>query len=142
MTVDGVGYIPGGGVPAAPRPARRPETGPAPGVGRGPGGPGTPGAFGNVLDEVLRQERAGALRFSAHAERRLAQRRIRLGDEQQRRLEEGVARAEAKGAKEAVVMVDRLAFVVSVKNRTVITVADEVQLRESVFTNIDSVVFA
>ncbi|MBE3598020.1 MAG: hypothetical protein IMX02_04205 [Limnochordaceae bacterium] len=71
----------------------------------------------------------------------MAERRIALTPERRERLEEGVARAEAKGAREAVVMVDRLAFVVSVKNRTVITVVDEPQLKENVFTNIDSVVF-
>ncbi|MEW6047022.1 MAG: TIGR02530 family flagellar biosynthesis protein [Bacillota bacterium] len=101
---------------------------------------GRQASFGQVLDEVLAEEQA--LRFSGHARRRLAERRIDLSDAARRRLVEAVDRAQAKGAREAVVMLDRLAFVVSVKNRTVITVADEAQLKENVFTNIDSVVFA
>ena len=59
-----------------------------------------------------------------------------------RRLGEAVRRAEAKGAREAVVVLDGAAFVVSVRNRTVITVVDSSRWKESVFTQIDSVVFA
>ena len=39
-------------------------------------------------------------------------------------------------------MVDDLALVVSVKNRTVITVTDRDGLRDNVFTNIDGAVFS
>ena len=52
----------------------------------------------------------------------------------------GVDRAAAKGAKESLVMIDDVALVVSVKNRTVITAVDKAQLKENVFTNIDSAV--
>lgn len=115
--------------PAPSAPAPRPSHG---------GGQG--GSFSQVLSEVLAGQEG--LRFSAHARRRLEDRRIQLTDEAHRRLVGAVERARAKGAREAVVMLDRLAFVVSVKNRTVITVVDESQLKENVFTNIDSVVFA
>ena len=39
-------------------------------------------------------------------------------------------------------MVDDLALVVSVKNRTVIAVTDRDRLRDNVFTNIDGAVFS
>lgn len=96
--------------------------------------------FQSVLDQV-RVESAG-LRLSAHARSRLAQRRIPLTEGHVQRLEDAVRRAASKGAREAVIMLDELAFVVSVKNRTVITVVDGPHLKENVFTNIDSVVFA
>lgn len=118
--------------PTAPTPAG-PKPSPA-------GRSGAGASFGRVLEQVLTEQEA--LRFSAHARRRLEERRIALGEEAQRRLTAAVERARAKGAREAVVMLDRLAFVVSVRNRTVITVVDEAQLKENVFTNIDSVVFA
>src|SRR5947199_173471 len=51
-----------------------------------------------------------------------------------------VQRAAAKGARESVVLVDGTAFVVSVRNRTVITAVDAQHMREHVFTNIDSAV--
>jgi flagellar operon protein len=53
-----------------------------------------------------------------------------------------VVRAQAKGARDAVVFVDGTAFVVSVSNKTVITAVDPEHMREHVFTNIDSAVIA
>ncbi len=58
------------------------------------------------------------------------------------RLQAGVDRAAAKGARDSVVFVDGTAFVVSVPNRTVITAVDSEHMREHVFTNIDSAVIA
>ena len=58
------------------------------------------------------------------------------------RLQRGVELAAGKGAREAVVMVDNSAFVVSVANRTVITAIASAQMRDHVFTNIDSAVVA
>ena len=51
-----------------------------------------------------------------------------------------VDRAAAKGARESLVLVDDTAFVVSVRNRTVITAVDRARMRDQVFTNIDSAV--
>ena len=48
----------------------------------------------------------------------------------------------AKGSRDAVVLLDGSAFVVSVKNKTVITAVDAQSMREHVFTNIDSAVIA
>ena len=49
-------------------------------------------------------------------------------------------RAEQKGSKDSLVLLDDLAFVVSVKNKTVVTAVDSNRAKENVFTNIDSVV--
>lgn len=45
-----------------------------------------------------------------------------------------------KGSKESLVLMDRLALVVGVPNRTVITVMEPHEQVNTVFTNIDSVV--
>jgi flagellar operon protein len=57
-----------------------------------------------------------------------------------KQLQEAVGRARAKGARESLVLMGELALVVSVKNNTVITAVDGANLRENVFTNIDSAV--
>ena len=44
----------------------------------------------------------------------------------------------AKGARESLIYMNDLAFVVSVKNRTVITAMDGPSAKENIFTNIDS----
>lgn len=99
--------------------------------------------FDRLLADRIREARgAQGLRWSAHAVQRLAQRHIAVTPEVQRRLEGAVDRLAAKGGRESLVMVDRMAFVVSVTNRTVITAVDPAGMRDQVFTNIDSAVLS
>ena len=55
-------------------------------------------------------------------------------------LKDAVNKVEAKGAKESLILMDQMALVVSVKNRTVITAVDSNSMKDNVFTNIDSAV--
>jgi flagellar operon protein len=119
--------VPPGLAPAAPAPASsqattRPLTGPS-------------------FQEIFRQQ-AGRLQFSQHALQRIERRGIDLSDGTLQRLEAGAARAASKGSRDSVVFVDGTAFVVSVRNKTVITAVDREHMREHVFTNIDSAVIA
>ncbi len=91
------------------------------------------------FDRVLR-ERLSGLKFSAHAEERLKRRNIALAPGELERLKGAVDRAAAKGCCDSLVLMDDKAFVVSVKNRTVITAVDGQSVKEGVFTNIDSAV--
>ncbi|MFW5697500.1 MAG: TIGR02530 family flagellar biosynthesis protein [Fimbriimonadaceae bacterium] len=83
---------------------------------------------------------ADRLKISGHAKTRLASRNIELSPQDWERVMDGVDRAASKGARESLVMIDDSALVVSVKNRTVITAVDQSQLKQNVFTNIDSAV--
>lgn len=103
--------------------------------------PATPPVGGPAFGEVLAQRTAG-VEFSGHALQRIERRNIDIGPQTLLRLQEGVARAEAKGARSSVVLVDGTAFVVSVQNKTVITAVDPAHMRDHVFTNIDSAVIA
>lgn len=100
--------------------------------------PGQSTSFDQILNQKL--NRNNPLKFSAHAEKRLAMSGIKLSDTQLNLLEEAVNKAEAKGGRESLVVMNDLAFVVSVRNRTVITAIDSDRLKENVFTNIDSAV--
>ncbi|MCK4546016.1 MAG: flagellar protein [Candidatus Eisenbacteria sp.] len=118
------------------------------GIGRvGPAGTG-PGAG-------VRSERKGAeefktawrdacekqrLKFSRHAMERLETRNVSLQQIDLERLGSAVARAGEKGARESLVLLDEMAFVVSVRNRTVITAMQTG--KDGVFTSIDSAVIA
>jgi flagellar operon protein len=112
---------------------------------------------GKTFDEILRTkvgENIGtaapeqgaaspiSVKWSAHAAARLRQRGISLTDTQLARLETAVDKAATKGSRDALVMMDDTAMVVSVKNRTVITALSTDQARDNVFTNIDSAVIA
>lgn len=112
---------------------------------------GTTGAgFRDLLQTELKRNSAtsatSGLKFSAHAQQRLASRQINLGRDAMQRLDQAVARAAEKGAKDALMLMpggnrgEDLAFVVSVTNRTVITAMDGEHITENVFTNIDSAV--
>lgn len=93
--------------------------------------------------EVLKSKQAEAdteLKFSKHAASRLADRRIDLTQEQIKRLEDGTRKASEKGIQESLVLIDQLAFIVSVKNNTVITAMDQKETSDNIFTNIDGAV--
>jgi flagellar operon protein len=101
-------------------------------------GPGKPTGenFADTLAAVQN------LRFSNHAQKRLQVRNINLDNDGIARLAGAVDKAEKRGGKESLVMVDNLAFIVNVKERLVVTALDENSRGDGVFTQIDSVVFA
>ena len=104
-------------------------------------------AFDHVLQHAAQAQAQPALgnqpiRFSAHAQQRLDQAAVQLGPGAISRLEAAVDKAGSKGGKESLILLDDLAFVVSVANRTVITAVGADRMNDSVFTNIDSVVIA
>ena len=78
--------------------------------------------------------------FSKHAHERLFSRGMSMTDDKIAQLADAINRAEAKGSRETLVLADDSAYVVSVKNRMVITVFDRDNLREGVVTAIDSAV--
>ena len=122
------------------------KVGPAvPGAQPAPNRTASAGAPAVPFAEILRQAeqaRPEALKFSAHAQTRMQSRHISWGPAEMERLEGAVQRAAGKGARESLVLMDQTALVVSVPNKTVITVVDRDQLKQNVFTNIDSAVFA
>ena len=99
---------------------------------------------GASFRQVLEQQTAAAprVRFSKHAQERLDRRQIALTAHHLSRLDEAVARAQANGARESLVLMDDLALIVSVRNQTVITATNAATREDNVFTNIDSAVIA
>lgn len=89
--------------------------------------------FQSVLDEQL-------LKFSGHASKRLEQRGIQLNSEQLRKIGSAIDKAAAKGSKESLLLMQDMALIVNVKNRTVVTAVDENSMKNNVFTQIDSAV--
>lgn len=100
---------------------------------------GQVGAFDQFLQQA---QRNSAVKFSAHAQSRMATRGINFDASQLQRLDQAVARVDAKGGRDSLVMLDNTALVVSIKNETVVTVVDRDQLKNNVFTQIDSAVIA
>ena len=96
--------------------------------------------FRRVLEGVIRPETQ--VKLSAHARERLRERNIALGESDMARLSDAADRIASKGGRDALVVMDGLGLILDVANRTVVTAIDRQRLRENVFTNIDSAVFA
>jgi len=83
---------------------------------------------------------AEPVKFSNHAIERMMSRGIQFNKEDMSRLNEAVQRAASKGSKDSLILMNDSALIVSVKNKTVVTVMDKNALKENVFTNIDSTI--
>ena len=90
--------------------------------------------------DIFAQKSSEQLKFSKHATVRLEDRNISLTDEQLERLNDGARKAQAKGIKDSLVIVDQLAFIVNVPNNTVVTAMDSSETNDNVFTNINGAV--
>ena len=103
------------------------------------GGNGLPGSMPT-------QAKAGVaggaeqIKFSNHAVERMRTRGISFNPDDMQRLGDAVQRAAAKGSKDSLILMNDSALIVSVKNKTVVTVMDKNALKENVFTNIDSTI--
>ncbi|HHY05252.1 MAG TPA: flagellar protein [Thermoanaerobacterales bacterium] len=96
---------------------------------------------GNSFEQILKQKvDERALKISRHAKMRMDTRDIKLDSSDMKRLNDAVDKAEKKGVRESLVLMDDKAFVVSIKNRTVITAIDGPSIKQNVFTNIDGAV--
>ena len=74
--------------------------------------------------------------FSAHALSRLEQRNIIVNDQIKAQLENAIDKIALKGGKESLIMLDEVAYLVSIPNKKVITALEASD--SNVFTNIDS----
>lgn len=97
---------------------------------------------GSSFNDVL-HSRIGdndKLQFSRHAAERVSQRGIEMSDSFISDLQAAVEKARSKGAKDVVIISQRGAFIVNVPNNTVVTTMSENEMKENIFTNIDSAV--
>ncbi|MCE5314760.1 MAG: TIGR02530 family flagellar biosynthesis protein [Armatimonadota bacterium] len=97
---------------------------------------------GSAFESALATEmsKSAGVKLSAHAQKRLAERNLQFGEEEQARVGSGMDKINAKGADKSLVLMDDLALVVSARNRVVITAVDSGNARDAVFTDIDSAV--
>ncbi len=80
------------------------------------------------------------LKFSNHAETRIKSRAINWNEDLERRVSGGIDSAREKGSRETLILAGNVAVIANVKSRTVITAMDAANLKERIFTNIDSAV--
>ena len=103
----------------------------------GPQQTGTP-SFADALQQEL--NKADGVKFSKHAIERIRDRGVEMTPKMMDSLNQAVNKARAKGCKDIAVIGEKNAFIVSVQNNTVITTMNALEMRENIFTNIDSAV--
>lgn len=97
--------------------------------------PGVP--FHQVLKEQLVTTE---LKFSSHASERMKSRGISLNSVDLDKLNSAVDQAAAKGSKDSLVLLNNVAYVVSVKNKMIVTAVDSTSMQNHLFTKIDSAI--
>lgn len=99
---------------------------------------------GVSFEDMLKNQvyKNSEIKFSKHAESRLESRNIQITDEHKEKLNEAINKANEKNVKDSLIMIEDLAFVVNVKNKTVVTVLNKDEMKDNVFTNIDGAVIA
>ncbi len=98
-------------------------------------------AEGSSFQQTLQNKLSSPeLTFSKHALEQSRHREIRLDEAGIKKLNEGVHNAREKGIRESLMLMDNVAYVVSIKNATVITALEAEETKNHVFTNIDGAV--
>lgn len=95
-------------------------------------------SFEQILKNQIQENKE--LKFSKHAQERAQQRGIEVTPSLMLELEKAVDKAREKGAKDLAVIGQNEAFIVNVPNKVVITTMSYLELKNNIFTNIDSAV--
>lgn len=109
----------------------------APSATPAPQTPETQGAFASQLDQAIETRQ---LRFSAHAQKRLASRGIELSPGHLQKLGAAVDKAQQRGARDSLVLLNDMGMIVNLPSRTVVTALDAARLSVGIVTNIDSTI--
>lgn len=95
-------------------------------------------SFQKILEKESGKEQR--VQFSKHASQRVQERGIVVNNNMLDSLNTAVEKARQKGAKDVVVIGEKGAFIVNVPNNIVVTTMTENEMKENIFTNIDSAV--
>lgn len=93
-------------------------------------------SFANTLDCVKSQE----IKFSKHAQIRMKERQLTLDKSDMVKLTDALDKAEKKGVKDALIIMNNQAFIANIKSSTIVTAVEKDSLNGNIFTNIDGTV--
>ena len=93
-------------------------------------------SFKEVLNNKIFQD--NTINFSDKASKNLHEINGSLTTDQMNRLELGLGKLKEKGVSSGVLLMDSTAFVLNVKNQTVMTTIGKNKIQENVFSNIDA----
>lgn len=94
-------------------------------------------SFGDILDKKIQKNEENVV-FSKHANQRFEQRNIKLTETEIEKISDAINRADEKGIKNSLIMMDDIVLIANIKSRTIVTAVDSA--KDKVFTNVDGVV--
>ncbi len=98
--------------------------------------------FKKLLEEKIEHKPLhGGIELSSHAAKRLSERQIDFNGEEYTKVKDAMSKLREKGSQSSLIVSDKAAYIVDVKNNKVITAVDKGSMAENVFTKIDSTVF-
>ncbi|HIX28125.1 MAG TPA: flagellar biosynthesis protein [Candidatus Blautia stercoravium] len=95
-------------------------------------------SFAKLMKSEL--DKTEGVRFSKHAAQRVQERGIEVSDSLMMDLNQAVEKAKSKGARDVVIIGKDGAFIVNVPHNLVVTTMNGAEMKENIFTNIDSAV--
>jgi flagellar operon protein len=106
--------------------------------------------FNELLGERLEKPKAleklksltndKGIKLSVHAAKRLKERNLEMDGPEYLKLKGAIEKLNSKGGRDSLVITNKAAYIIDVKNNTVVTAFDKENLNENVFTKIDSTI--
>ena len=93
-------------------------------------------SFKEILDEKIFKD--NSISFSDRASKILNEINGHLTTDQMNRLESGLGKLKKKGVVSGILLMDSTAFILNVKNQTVMTTIGQNRIQENVFSNFDA----
>ncbi len=98
--------------------------------------------FRKILDLQSEQKPIhGGIELSTHAAKRLQERKIDFNGDEYMKVKDAMEKIKAKGGQNSLIISDKAAYIVDVKNNKLVTAVDKDSMSENVFTKIDSTMF-
>src|SRR5207342_1606197 len=87
--------------------------------------------FKEIFDSKLKD-----LKISGHAAKRLKERNLEMDQVEYLKLKEAVSQRKKKGGNDSLVITGKAAYIIDVKNKTIVTAMDKENMENNVFTKI------
>ena len=97
-------------------------------------------SFREMFAASMPKTQTHELTFSKHAQARIAQRGVEISAENMQQLGAAIDLADSKGITDSLVYLDGTAFIVNIPGKVVVTVVDNGDTAQNVFTNINGAV--
>ncbi|RLA64124.1 MAG: flagellar protein [Epsilonproteobacteria bacterium] len=80
------------------------------------------------------------VKVSTHALKRLKERKLNMDNKEFAKIKKAINQLRKKGGKDSLVITDKAAYIIDVKNNTVVTAMDKKSINNNIFTKIDSTI--